>query len=79
VKAALAANDEFEMFDGVRDPNLVPVDAGVPQRPIEDFSSRPDERPPSRVLLISGLLAHQHQPGRWRSLAEDGLRRSRTE
>ena len=40
---------------------------------LEEPSRRPDERFSGQVLLVAGLLAHQHQGGVLRPLAEDHL------
>src|SRR5579885_1467456 len=70
VQAALAVGWlEFEMLDGVGDINVGAVDAGLLQRPIEQFTGRTDERVPGEVLLVTRLFADEHDPGRGRPLA----------
>ncbi len=62
------------MLDDVGDIGELAVDPGFLERPVEQLSGGPDERPAGEVLLVAGLLADEHQPGLWPSFAEDGLR-----
>src|SRR4051794_22156366 len=75
VDAALAALLEFEVLDHVGHVDLRARDAGFLERAVELAAGRADERPPFAVLTVAGHLADEHDPGRTRALAEDGLRR----
>jgi len=50
-----------------------PVDVGLLQGLVEHLAGGPDEGTPGPILLVAGLLADQHEPGRRRALPEDGL------
>src|SRR5205823_10700088 len=50
------------------------IEAGPLQRAIQQLAGRPDERMPTEIFLVAGLLADEHQRrGSW-TFAEDGLR-----
>jgi hypothetical protein len=57
VQAALAAQLEFEMLNGVGDIYEPAIDPGFFERAVEQFASGPDERTPRDVLLVARLLA----------------------
>src|SRR3712207_8598645 len=74
----------FQAEDGIRDIGVtgvqtcalpilgVPaVDAGLGQRLVQQPPGRADERLALAVLLVTGLLADEHDPGGLRPLAED--------
>ena len=74
---ALAAGSrgELEVLDGVGRVGLRRIEPGVADGTVEKLSGRADERLSASVLDVTGLLAHEHEPRRDRSLAENGLRR----
>ena len=74
VDAALAARLPLEVLDGVRDVDVDAVDPRRLERLVEQPARRADERLPGLVLLVAGLLAHEHHLGRPRPLSEHGLR-----
>jgi hypothetical protein len=59
----------------IRDVRAGPVDPGLLERLVEEPSGRADERLPPAVLLVSGLLADEHQVGRAPALADHRLGR----
>lgn len=62
---------ELEVLDGVGEPQPVAVETGLGQGPVQQPPGRAHERRPLPVLLVAGLLAHQHQPGVLVARAED--------
>ena len=72
---AAARRRELEVLHGIGDVDNRAIDARFFERVVEDPPGRADERPAFPVLLIAGLLAHQHQRGTGRPLAEHRLRR----
>ena len=50
-----------EVLDDVRAKDVVRVDPGLAERPVEQPARRADERLPGLVLLITRLLAHDHE------------------
>src|SRR5262245_37580433 len=66
----------LEVLDGIRDVDVVPVDAGLVKRGIEQPAGRPDEGTAFPVLVVTGLLADQHDPSARRPLTEHGLGRA---
>src|SRR3954463_6450690 len=60
LNAPFSARLPFEMFDGVRNICLFPIDARFYQCFIENSAGRSDKRPSLKVLLISGLLTDKH-------------------
>ncbi len=74
VQPALSAWLPLEVFDGVGHITLRPIDAGVGEGAIQQFSRRPNKRSARQILLITRLLADKDNLGRSRSFAEDGLR-----
>ena len=62
VQPPLAALLELEMLDRIGDENLAPVDTRIGKRAVEDAARRPDEWLAGAILLVTRLLAHQHQP-----------------
>jgi hypothetical protein len=79
VQATLAARLPFEMLHGVGHVERAAVDAGGLQRAVEQAPGRADEGQAAAVLLVAGLLAHQHHAGVRIAGAEDRLRRVRVE
>ena len=75
MQADFSAGYEFEMFHGVGDVDLLAVDAGFLQCPVEHQPGGSDERFAGKVFLVAGLLADQHDLGMLRAFAEHGLRR----
>jgi hypothetical protein len=73
VQTEFAARYEFEMLDRIGDVDLLPVDAGLLERPVEHLARRADERLAGEIFLVAGLLADQHDRGGGRSFAEHGL------
>src|SRR5438874_9778684 len=71
---SLALLDELEVLHGVRDvePRAGETDFG--QHTVEDLAGWTDERRALAVFLISGLLAHEHDPRVGWAQSEDGLR-----
>ena len=51
---------ELEVLDHVGHVRLVAGDAGRLQAAVELASGGADERPARQVLLVAGLLAHEH-------------------
>jgi hypothetical protein len=72
--AALAAPDPLEVLHRVRDVRERAVDTGCFESLVEDPPRRADERTAGEILLVPGLLAHEHDLGRRLSFAEHGLR-----
>ena len=58
--AALALRRPLEVLDHVGDVDLGAVDARRLQRLVEHAAGRSHERPALLVLLVAGLLAHEH-------------------
>src|SRR6266436_2877131 len=65
---------EFEMFDRVGHKDVSTRHACFRQRTVEDSTRRPDERSPREILVVSRLLADEHQSRLHRSLAWNDLR-----
>src|SRR5262249_6837962 len=65
----------LEVFHGVGDVERLAVDTGVAQRAVEHLAGGADERRVAEVLLITGLLADEHDARVRGATAEDGLRR----
>ena len=63
------------MFYGVGDVDLLALDAGFLQCPIEHQSGGSHERFAGKVFPVAGLLADRHDLGVLRAFAEHGLRR----
>src|SRR2546430_7348452 len=63
VDAALAALDELEVLDRVRDVEPLPVQAHLDQRAVEHLARRANERRALQILLIAGLLADEDDAG----------------
>jgi hypothetical protein len=63
----------LEVFHNVCDIHLVPIDAGLSQTLVEEFSGRSNEWSTGTIFLIPRLLAHQHDGGSRISLAKDSL------
>jgi hypothetical protein len=72
---SLAALLEPEVLYHVRDVHRDPVDPRVLERLPEEPSRRTDERAPLAILLVPGLLSHEHECGAAAPLPEDRLRR----
>ncbi len=66
----------FEVLDDVRDEDLFALDARSRECVVEDPSSRTDERTTRVILLVAGLLPHEHQVGGDRADPEHGLGRA---
>ena len=64
------------MLHGVRQIDPAAIDARLFQRRVEETSGRTDERLALEVLLVTGLLAHQHQARVLAAFAENGLGRA---
>jgi hypothetical protein len=75
VEPSPAARPPLEGLDHVGDEDLLAVDAGVAERPVEELPGRADERLPHDVLAIARLLAEEHDGRRREAAAEDGLGR----
>src|SRR6185312_6079555 len=73
--AAASARGEFEVLDGVGDVDRAAIDPGLLHRAIQHLAGRAYERPADDILLISRLLAHEHDLRAGRSLPEHRLRR----
>ena len=69
------SRDPFKVFNGVCNITIGASNPCLRQRPVEKFSSRPDERPSFAVFMISRLLTNQHDSGRRFAVTEDCLRR----
>src|SRR2546428_8079897 len=63
VDAALAALDELEVLDRVRDIEPLAVQAHLDQRAVEHLARRANERRALQILLIAGLLADEDDAG----------------
>src|SRR2546426_9249879 len=63
VDATLAALDELEVLDRVRDVEPLPVQPHLDQRPVEHLARRADERRALQILLIAWLLADEDDAG----------------
>src|SRR3954454_7870567 len=73
VDAPLAARLPLEVFDDVRDVDRGAIDAGVLERAIEQLPRWTDEGMAGKVLRVTRLLAHEHQPSFGRALSEYSL------
>src|SRR5205823_11530109 len=73
VDAHPAAGLPLEVLDDVGEIDPAPIDAGPSQCLVEDAPGGPHERLAGLVLLVAGLLAHQHQLGVGWAVAEDRL------
>ena len=60
VQAALAAQLPLEVLHRVGDVEMLAIDAGRLERPVEELPGRADEGQALLVLLVARLLAHQH-------------------
>src|SRR2546429_4425420 len=76
VDATLAAWFPFEVLHHVRYVGLAAVDPSFFERAIQHLPGRTDERRTGHVLAVARLLADEHEPGSFGSLAKDGLRRA---
>jgi hypothetical protein len=74
VDAALAAFDELEMFDRVRDIDVARIDPGVMHRSMQKLPGGSDERMTLAIFAIARLLADEHHARVRRPFAEDRLR-----
>ncbi len=63
------------MLDGIGDVDRRAVDLRRLQRPVEQLSGGPDERPPGEILLVARLLADEDDRGIQRAFAEHRLGR----
>ncbi|MGI9030383.1 MAG: hypothetical protein ACR2HP_10430, partial [Ilumatobacteraceae bacterium] len=72
VDAPFAAQLELEVLDGVGRVHVLALDAGVTQATPQHPAGRSDERVALVVLLITRLLADQHQSGLAGAFAEHG-------
>src|SRR6266705_6694260 len=75
VDAALAALDELEVLDRVRDVEPLPVQAHLDQRAVEHLARRADERRALQILLVAWLLADEDDAGIGGAAPEDRLGR----
>src|SRR5918992_3135865 len=73
--AAPLDNDKLEMLDRIGHVHLTAVYSCLLQPCVEQPSSRTDERMTLSVLLITGLLAYQHDLCFPRTFTKDSLRR----
>ena len=73
VDAPLASRLPFEVLDRVRRVGQRTVDPGSRERLVEELAGGSHEWSAGKVLLVSGLLANEHDLGGGRPLAEDGL------
>ena len=73
MQAPLAAHLVLEVLDRVGYESVLPRDAGVFERGIENAAGRPDERLSRQILLVAGLFADQHEIGRCRTFAWNRL------
>src|SRR6185369_13341246 len=73
VDAPLAARCPLEVLDRVRDIERAPVEPGLAKRAVEQSTGRPHEGTPGKVLVVAGLLAHEHERRRFRPLTEHAL------
>jgi hypothetical protein len=74
MNAPVAALLELEVLDDVGQIGLVARDAGGLEAAVELLAGRSDEGPAGPVLLVSRLLAHEHDSRALEAFAEDGLR-----
>ena len=72
VQSPLAALDKFEMLHRIGDIGCATVNICQLQIGVKHLPCWPHERPPCPVLLITRLLAHDHQCGVARPLAHHG-------
>src|SRR5262245_21313145 len=73
--ATLASGFPLEVLYNVGNVDLASSDAGLCQRAVQHLPRRPDERGALEVLLISGLLSAQHEPGVCRPFSAHDMRR----
>src|SRR5581483_401337 len=74
VDAARTACLPLEVLHRARDVRAAPVDARLLERLVEDAPGGADERRPRLILLISGLLADEHDVRRSPARTEHDLR-----
>lgn len=75
MQASFAARLMFEMFDGISDPSLGPVDPGFGQGGVENLASWANEGLSGQIFLVSGLLTDDHQLSSCRPLTAHHLGR----
>src|SRR5262249_53444396 len=73
VDTALAARDELEVLHRVGHVEFFAIEAGLDERAIEHFARGPHERRPAQILLVTRLLADEHDARVGRATAEDRL------
>lgn len=73
VNPTLAAFLELEVFDGIRDVDLVGIYPCIRQSSSEDLAGRTNKGMTLSVFFIAGLLSDQDQPRRHGSFAEHSL------
>src|SRR5437660_5072939 len=71
---ALALRLPLEVLDDVGQPDVALEDPDFRKAASQEDARRPHERPTPAVLDVAGLLAHHHDEGPGRSLAEDRSR-----
>jgi hypothetical protein len=59
VNAPFSTLLEFEVFDGIRDVDTLPIDACLGHGPIQELAGRSHEWPTLPILLITRLFAHE--------------------
>ena len=69
----IAARRPFEMLHRIGHINPFAVDARLVEQVVQQPAGRTDERASLPVVLISGLLAHEDDPGVGRTFSENGL------
>ena len=61
VDSAFAARAVLEVLDGIRDEDVLTINAGGLANVVEELSCRTDEGPPGKVFAVSWLLSDEHQ------------------
>ena len=74
--SAFPAGLPFEVFDRVRHVNLRPINSGVLERAIHDFSGRTHEWFARHIFVVARLFANQHHHCALRAFAKHSLRSS---
>jgi len=73
VQAALATLFPFEMFNHIRDVNLLAVNTGLFQCAVQQLASGADEGLSLKIFIVSGLLSDQKKRGLPGALTKYGL------
>src|ERR1051325_7358886 len=76
MNSAFPSRLPFEMFYGVGDINLRPIDSSFLERTVHDFASRTNKRLARDIFVVARLFADQHHRRTFGTVTEYGLGRS---